>query len=119
MSAPVAVAFPDLMDRSRFEGRMVAHVSDLDRLPEGTTMLLVDLRRHPLDAAASRAQDGVRVVGVVPHVDHPLRTAAEAEGLEVVARSWCFSHLDELVGPVSGPGPAQEPGMPKDQPPSV
>ena len=119
MSAPVVVAFPDLMDRSRFEGRAVELVSTLDRLPEGTTMLLVDLRRHTVDAAASWSAHGVRVVGVVPHVEHPLRAAAEAEGLEVVARSWCFSHLDELVGPVSGPDPAQEPGMPKDQPPSV
>ncbi|MFN7147438.1 MAG: hypothetical protein ACK4YP_26970, partial [Myxococcota bacterium] len=60
MSAPVVVAFPDLMDRSRFEGRMVNHVGDLERLPEGTTTLLVDLRRHTVDAAARWSAHGVR-----------------------------------------------------------
>ena len=98
-----AVAFRDLMDRSRLDGRGVRFVDDPTALPEGTTTLVVDLVRHGVAVVAPLVDRGVRVVGVVPHVDHPLRADAAAAGLQVVARSWFFAHLDEVVGPVLRP----------------
>lgn len=113
--SPVVVAFvPDLMDRSRLAAlgpTFAPSVAQLGELVDAAgverCIVVVDLTRPgALDAAAEQVTRGVRCIGVAPHVDAELRSAAVDAGVQVVARSRFFAD------------PVQVLGSPNVQPPS-
>ncbi len=97
----IAVAMPDMMDRSRLGGAEVTVVRDRAALVDsGATLVLVDLDR--CDDPSVFVADGVRAVGYGSHVDDERLDAARALGFdEVLARSVFFRRLPELLGQAS------------------
>jgi hypothetical protein len=103
MTDRVVAFVPDLMDRTRLDGRVVDVVTDLDRLvtaAAGASLVVVDLGRPgAVQVAASLVVTGIRVVGFAPHVDSELRAASSDAGVEVVPRSKFFGSLDTWIEP--------------------
>lgn len=101
MTDRVVAFVPDLMDRTRLDGRRVHVVTDLALLADaaaGASLVIVDLARPgAADVSATLAASGTRVVGFAPHVDTRLRAAASDAGVEVVPRSRFFGSIDEWI----------------------
>ncbi|MGH1506041.1 MAG: hypothetical protein ACRBI6_21000 [Acidimicrobiales bacterium] len=93
----IAVAMPDMMDRSRLGAVDVTVVRDHAALAaSGATLVLVDLDR--CDDPSVFVIDGVRAVGYGSHVDDERLAAARELGYaEVLPRSVFFRRLPELV----------------------
>lgn len=98
------VAFiPDLMDRSRLNGvtdlAIVSSAAALDALEDlgPGDVVAVDLSRpDALDAAVRAAARGARVYGFASHVDTDTMKAANAAGINAMARSAFFGRAAEL-----------------------
>ena len=99
------VAFvPDLMDRSKLNGIkdlvVVPSVGALDSIaglgPQD--VVAVDLSRPgAMEAAARAARTGARVYGFASHVDTETMKAANAAGINAMARSAFFGRVAELM----------------------
>jgi hypothetical protein len=98
------VAFvPDLMDQSKLHGIadlvMVPSVGALDSIaglgPQD--VVAVDLSKPgALEAAGRLARTGARVYGFASHVDTDTMKAANAAGVNAMARSAFFGRVAEL-----------------------
>jgi len=104
----VAVATPDLMDRSRITTALasqpdieVVFVGSPDALVglAGVTAVLVDLsKRGALEALPAIVASAPRVVAYGSHVDRTLLDAARAAGVdEVLPRSAFFTRLPSIL----------------------
>ena len=98
------VAFvPDLMDRSRLNGipdlmlvNSAGALTAIAGLGPGD-VIAVDLSRPgALDAAATVAKSGAKVIGFASHVDGDTMRAANAVGVVAMARSAFFGRAAEL-----------------------
>lgn len=97
----VAAVVPDLMDRSRFGGRAVFVPSPDAPLPEGCTLLVIDLDRA--GDLAGRLPADVHTIGFASHVHDEVLQAAVAAGVhEVLPRSRLFRRLAELLDAADG-----------------
>ncbi len=98
------VAFvPDLMDRSRLNGienlTVVSSVGALEAIAGfgPGDIVAVDLSRPDALAAASRVvKTGAKVIGFASHVDADTMRAANAAGVNAMARSAFFGRAREL-----------------------
>ena len=99
------VAFvPDLMDRSRLNGIadlvFVASAAALEAVADlgPGDVVVVDLSRPGAqDAAARVAASGTKVIGFASHVDGDTMRAANAAGIDAMARSAFFNRASELL----------------------
>jgi hypothetical protein len=94
---------PDLMDRSKLNGiddlvivNSAPALEAIDGLGPGD-VVAVDLSRPgALDAAAKAATAGATVFGFASHVDSETLRAANALGVQAMARSAFFGRVTEL-----------------------